>query len=582
MALSNTATPKYYAAFRESVLRGEIRVNREISMEMNRIDRLIRNPAYYYDDKVVDGWIAFCENELTLTDGSDLQLLDYFKVWGEELFGWYYFIEIDVFVPFPNGGGQYVRKVKKKRLINKQIIVLGRGGAKSMYDAAIQAYGLVVDTTTTEQFAVGPTMRQSDEVMAPIRTAIIRSRGPLFKFLTEGSLQNTTGSKANRQKLSPTKKGIENFLTNSILETRPLSIDKLQGFRVKYSTLDEWLSGDIREDPIGAIEQGAMKVDDYVIVCTSSEGTVRNGPGDEIKMEMMSILKGEYDNPHCSIWWYKLDDISEVGQPENWIKANPGLGKTVSYETYQLEVEKAEKVPSSRNDILAKRFGLAMEGYTYFFSYEETLPTASCGIEYTGMPCSFGLDLSQGDDFCTFLWLFPLSGSRFGIKTLNFITSSTYSKLPQVLCSLYDTFVEEGSLRIVDTPVLKIPDIYEEVSSYIDEHQYSVMATGYDPYNADGFIPRWVTENGPLGVTKVIQGYRTETVPLGQIKTLMENRLILFDQKIMKFALGNAITIEDNNGNRKLMKRRRDRKIDPVSALVDAFYAYTENEENFI
>lgn len=575
MALSNTAVPRYYAAFRDSVVRGETPIPETIGLEMYRIDALVNNPNMYYDNKAVEGWIAFCEEELTLTDGSDQHMLDTFKLWGEEIFGWYYFVEKDV----PDGHGNYVRKVHKKRLTNKQYLIIARGSAKTVYDSDIQGYFITVDTSTTHQITVAPTMKQSEEVLSSLRTALARSKGPLFKFLTEGSLQNTTGNKANRKKLCATKNGIENFLTNSLLESRPLSINKLQGLRCKVATVDEWLSGDTREDPIGAIEQGASKVDDWLIVATSSEGTVRNGPGDDIKMELMSILRGEYINPHVSIWWYKLDDISEVGKPEMWLKANPNLGKTVSYETYQLDVERAEKAPATRNDILAKRFGLPMEGYTYFFTYEETIPTAGPGTDYQGMPCYMGADLSQGDDFCTFLWLFPLANQQFGIKTLNYISERTYSRLPVTLRIKYDEFIKEGSLRVMPGVVLNIPLIYEDVHTYILQKDYVVYGFGYDPYNADNFVERWTMENSPYNVIKVIQGARTETVPLGEIKKLMEDRLVLFDQSIVQFALGNAITMEDTNGNRKLLKRRRDRKIDPVAALIDAYVAYLNTQE---
>lgn len=576
--LSNTATPRYYGLYRDKVLRGEIHVPETISLEMNRIDRLIACPDFYYDDKAVEGWIRFCEEELTLPDGSDQHMLETFKVWGEEIFGWYYFVERDVFQPDGHGGGQTVRKITKNRLVNLQYLIIGRGAAKTVYLSDIQAYYLAVDTSTTHQITTSPTIRQSDEVLSTIRTSLARSKGPLFAFLTEGSLQNTTGSKANRKKMSPTKNGIENFITNSLLEPKPMSIQKLQGLRTKVATVDEWLSCDIREDPIGAIAQGSSKIDDWIIVAASSEGTIRNGPGDDIKMELMSILRGDYVNPHVSIWWYKLDDLSEVGIPEMWQKANPNLGYTVQYETYQLEVERAEKAPATRNDTLAKRFGWPTEGYTYFFSYEETIPTGS-DLNFDGMPCFMGGDLSQGDDFCTFLFLFPISGQRLGIKTINYITTRTYERLPVSLREKYDEFIREGSLRVMEGTTLQINDIYDDVDVYITRHNFSMLGFGYDPYNADKFVDRWCLENGPYGVVKVIQGARTETVPLGEIKKLMEDRMILFDQQIMKFALGNAITVEDTNGNRKLLKMRRDRKIDPVSALVDAYVAYLNSQE---
>lgn len=579
MPLSNTAVPKYYGEFREAVLRGDIPVNENVALEMARIDALIANPDIYYDSCAVEGWIAFVEAEITLTDGSDQNMLPMFKVWGEQVFGWFYFTERQLYVPGPNGTGHYVRKVQKRRLINKQYLIVGRSAAKSVYLSDIQAYFLNVDTSTTHQITVAPTMKQSEEVMSLLLTSISRSKGPLFKFLTDGSLQNTTGSLKDRKKLSGTKKGIENFITNSLLEIRPMTIAKLQGLRVKCATVDEWLSVDIRENPIGAIEQGAAKVDDYLIIAASSEGTVRNGPGDDIKMELMSILRGDYIDLHTSIWWYRLDDLTEVGKPEMWRKANPNLGYTVTYDTYQREVERAEKVPSARNDILAKRFGWPTEGYTYFFTYEETLPTAGPGIEFRGMSCAMGADLSQGDDFCTFLFLFPLSGQQFGIKTINYITGQAFSKLPITMHDKYEEFIQEGSLRIMEGTVLKIPEVYEDVSAFLDAHQYCVCAFGYDPYNAEQFVDRWSMENGPYGITKVVQGARTETVPLGEIKHLMEQRLILFDQQIMKFAFGNAITVEDTNGNRKLLKMRRDRKIDPVSALVDAYVAYLNNPD---
>lgn len=580
MSLSNTATPLYYGQFRAAVLRGEIPVCREISLEMNRIDDLIRDPRYYYDDEAINGFIDFCETELTLTDGSDLKLLDTFKLWAEEIFGWYYFIERSVYVPNKDGpGGRYVRKTIKKRLVNKQYLILARGGAKSVYLANIQNYFLNIDTTTTHQIAVAPTMKQADETLSPIRTAITRARGPLFKFLTEGSLQNTTGSKAERVKLASTKKGIENFLTGSFLEIRPLSINKLQGLRCKIATVDEWLSGDLREDPIGAIEQGASKVDDYLIVAASSEGTVRNGSGDTIKMELESILKGDYYAPNVSIWYYRLDNIDEVADPSKWVKAQPNIGKTVSYETYQLDVERAEKAPASRNDILAKRFGIPMEGFTYFFTYEETLPHRS--RDYYKMPCTLGCDLSQGDDFCAFTFLFPLANGKYGIKTRSYITSLTFSRLPMAMRSKYEEFMREGSLIVMDGIVLDMMEIYEDVDRHIIENNYDVRAIGYDPYNADKFIERWQAENGPFGIEKVIQGKRTETVPLGELKTLAEERMLLFDESLMSFAMGNCIVLEDTNGNRKLLKKRYEQKIDNVSAMMDAYVAYRANIDAF-
>lgn len=578
--LSNTATPIYYGQFRDAVMRGEIPVNREISMEMNRIDDLIRNPGIYYDDKAVEGWILFCENELTLTDGSDLNLLDSFKLWGEQVFGWYYFVERSVYEPNPNGyGGHYVKKRIKKRLINKQYLIVGRGAAKSLYDSSIHAYFLTVDTQTTHQITTAPTMKLAEEVMGPIRTAITRARGPFFEFLTEGSLQNTTGSKANRQKLAPTKKGIENFLTNSLLEVRPMSINKLQGLRPKISTVDEWLSGDIKEDVVGAIEQGASKLDDYLIIATSSEGTVRNAAGDTIKMELMDILKGKYINPHVSIWYYRLDDIKEVNNPAMWLKANPNLGKTVTYETYQLDVERAEKAPSTRNDILAKRFGIPLEGYTYFFTYEETLPHKK--RDYWGMPCSMGADLSKGDDFCAFTFLFPLSNGCFGIKTRSYITENTLMKLPSAMRMKYDEFINEGSLIVQDGVVLKMMDVYEDLDKYISQYEYDVRSFGFDPYNAREFVERWERENGPYGIEKVIQGAKTESVPLGELKKLAEERMLLFDEEIMVFTMGNCITVEDTNGNRKLLKMRNEQKIDNVAAMLDAYVAYKLNSEEF-
>lgn len=580
MALSNTATPKYYGMFRDAVIRGEIPVNKEISMEMNRIDDLIANPGIWYDDEAVEGWILFCENELTLTDGEDLHLLDSFKLWGEQVFGWYYFIERSVYEPFPDGhGGQYVKKSIKKRLINKQYLIVGRGAAKSLYDTCIHAYYENVDTSTTHQITTAPTMKQAEEVMAPYRTAITRARGPLFKFLTEGSLQNTTGSRANRKKLVPTKKGIENFLTGSLLEVRPMSIDKLQGLRCKVASVDEWLSGDIREDVIGAIEQGASKNDDYLIIATSSEGTVRNGSGDTVKMELMEILKGEYINPHVSIWWYKLDSVDEVSDPEMWLKANPNLGKTVTYETYQLDVDRAEKAPATRNDILAKRFGIPMEGYTYYFTYEETLPHRK--RDYWEMPCSLGADLSQGDDFCAFTFLFPLSNGSFGIKTRNYITEVTLMKLPMAMRMKYDEFMKEGSLIVMSGTVLDMMDVYDDLDNHIVERGYDVRSFGFDPYNAREFVERWERENGPFGIEKVIQGAKTESVPLGELKKLSEERMLLFDEELMTFAMGNCVTLEDTNGNRKLLKKRYEQKIDAVAAMMDAYIAYKLNKDAF-
>ena len=580
MALSNTATPYYYGLFKAAVIRGEIPVNREVSMEMNRIEELIRNPAIYYDDTAINGYIKYCENELTLTDGSDLKLLDTFKLWAEQLLSWFYFVDNTVWEPNQSGrGGHYITYRVKKRLINKQYIILGRGGSKSMYASTIQNYFLNVDTSTTHQITTAPTMRQAEEVMSPIRTAITRSRGPLFKFLTEGSLQNTTGFKANRQKLAATKKGIENFLTGSLLEIRPMSIDKLQGLRCKVATVDEWLSGDTREDVVGTIEQGASKIDDYVIVAISSEGTVRNGIGDTMKMELMDILKGEYNQPHVSIWYYKLDSIDEVADPAMWAKANPNIGKTVSYETYQLEVERAEKVPSARNDILAKRFGIPMEGYTYFFTYEETLPHRK--REYWQLPCALGADLSQGDDFCAFTFLFPLRNGNFGIKTRNYITSRTYAQLPAAMRKKYEEFMKEGSLVIMDGTILNMMDVYDDLDQFIIDSNYDITAFGYDPYNAKEFVERWETENGPFGIEKVIQGAKTESVPLGELKKLAEDRKLLFDEQLMSFALGNCIVLEDTNGNRKLYKKRRMEKIDSVAAMLDAYIAYKRNIEAF-
>ena len=578
--LSNTAVPKYYGEFREQVLDGEIPVCETISMEMNRIDSMIDNPGIYYDDQAVDGFIAYCENELTLTDGSDLRLLPSFKLWAEQIFGWYYFIEKSVYEPDPDGhGGHYTRKTIKKRLINKQYLIVARGAAKSMYASCLQSYFLNIDTSTTHQVTTAPTMRQADEVMAPIKTSITRARGPLFKLLTQGSIHNTTGSKANRQMLVPTKKGIENFITGSLLEIRPMSIDKLQGLNSKINTVDEWLSGDIREDVIGALEQGASKNDDYLIVAISSEGTVRNGSGDTIKMELMDILKGEYVNPHVSIWWYKLDDIDEVGKPEMWLKANPNLGKTVSYETYQLDVERAEKAPATRNDILAKRFGIPMEGYTYFFTYDETLPHRR--RDYWGMPCSLGGDLSQGDDFCSFTFMFPLNHEEFGIKTRNYITELTLMKLPLAMRQKYDEFIKEGSLIVMPGTVLNMMEVYDDLDKHIIDREYDVRSFGYDPYNAKEFISRWVTENSEFGVEKVIQGAKTESVPLGELKKLAEERMLLFDEDLMSFAMGNCITLEDTNGNRKLFKKRRDQKIDAVAAMMDAYVAFKLNRDAF-
>lgn len=578
--LSNTAVPIYYGQFRDAVLRGEIPVCRNISMEMNRIDSLIANPGIYYDDEAINGFIAFCENELTLTDGSDLKLLDTFKLWAEQVFGWYYFVEQSVWEEDPNGhGGQFVRKWVKKRLTNKQYLIVARGAAKSMYGSCIQNYFLNVDRSTTQQITTAPTMAQAEEILSPIRTAIARSRGPLFKFLTEGSLQNTTGSRANRQKLASTKKGIENFLTGSILEIRPMSISKLQGRRDKIATVDEWLSGDIREDCIGAIEQGAMKNDDYLIVAMSSEGTVRNGAGDDIKMELMKILKGEYINPHVSIWYYQLDSLDEVANPAMWMKAQPNLGKTVSYDVYQLEVERAEKAPAARNDILAKRFGIPMEGYTYFFSYEETLPHPR--RVYWEMPCAMGADLSQGDDFCAFTFLFPLNGGAFGVKTRSYISSLTYSRLQPAMRLKYDEFIQEGTLVVMEGTVLDIPQVYDDLDAHIRACKYDVCCFGYDPYNAKDFVERWISENGTFGVVKVIQGSRTESVPLGELKKLSEERMLFFDEGIMSFAMGNCITLEDTNGNRKLLKKRYDQKIDNVAAMMDAYIAYKLNREAF-
>lgn len=574
--LSNTAVPKYYGRFRDAVIRGDILVPQTISMEMCRIDKLIENPAYYYDDAVVEGWISFCEEELTLTDGGDLHLLDTFKVWGEQVYGWYYFVELSVYDPEL---GKYVNKYVKRRLTNKQYLIVARGAAKSLYAETHQAYGLCVDTSTTHGVTTAPTMKQAEELIQPFATAIARSKGPLFSFLTEGSLQNTTGSKANRQKLASTKKGIQNFLTNSLLEVRPMSINKLQGLRNKYSTVDEWLSGDLREDPIGALEQGASKIPDWLIIATSSEGTVRNGSGDTIKMELMDILRGDYINPHVSIWWYKLDSIEEVDHPEMWIKANPNLGKTVSYETYELDKERAEKAPAARNDILAKRFGIPMEGYTYYFTYEETLPHKK--REYWGLPCSMGIDLSQGDDFCAFTFLFPLANGTFGVKTRAYISSLTLNKLQLAMRVKYDEFMKEGTLIVLEGTVLDMMEVYEDLDAHINNCQYSVLCVGFDPYNAREFIERWETENGVYGVEKVIQGAKTETVPLGELKKLSEERMLLFDEEMMTFAMGNCIALEDTNGNRKLLKRRYEAKIDNVAAMMDAFVAFKLHREDF-
>ena len=580
MPLSNTAVPKYYAQFRDAVINGEIPICKEIEMEMHRIDALIESPRYYYDPDKVEGWIAFCENEMTLTDGGDLRLLDSFKLWGEQVFGWYYFVERSVYEPYPDGhGGRYVRKTIKRRLTNKQYLIVGRGAAKSLYATCIQGHALNVDNSTTHQITTAPTMKQADEVLSPLRTAITRARGPMFAFLTEGSLQNTTGSRANRVKLASTKKGIENFLTGSLLEVRPMSIDKLQGLRPKIATVDEWLSGDVREDVVGAIEQGAAKIDDYLIIATSSEGTVRNGSGDTIKMELMKILKGEQYAPHVSIFWYKLDSIDEVGDPDMWLKANPNLGKTVSYETYQREVERAEANPATRNDTLAKRFGIPMEGYTYYFTYEETLPHRK--RTFWQMPCALGADLSQGDDFCAFTFLFPLGDGSFGVKTRNYITSLTMNKLPAAMRIKYEEFMAEGSLVVMDGTVLDMMEVYDDLDNHIAECGYDVRCFGYDPYNAKEFVARWETENGPFGIEKVIQGAKTESVPLGELKKLSGERMLLFDETMMTFAMGNCITIEDTNGNRKLLKKRYDQKIDAVAAMMDAYVAYKINREAF-
>lgn len=578
--LSNTATPYYYGQFRDAVMRGEIPVNEEVSLEMKRIDDLIANPGVYYNDKAIDGYVAFCEKELTLTDGSDLTLLPTFKLWAEQLLGWYYYVEKSVYQP-PHDGkpGRFVKKNVLKRLTNKQYLIVGRGAAKSMYGSSMQNYFLNIDTSTTHQITTAPTMKQAEEIMSPIRTAITRARGPLFQFLTEGSLQNTTGSKANRVKLASTKKGIQNFLTGSYLEIRPMSIDKLQGLRCKVATVDEWLSGDIREDVIGCIEQGASKNDDYIIIAMSSEGTVRNGPGDTIKLELEDILRGKYINPHVSIWYYKLDSVDEVNNPDLWVKANPNLGYTVSYETYQLDVERAEKAPAARNDILAKRFGIPMEGYTYFFTYQEILPHRK--QEFWNLPCALGGDLSQGDDFCAFTFLFPLSGGRFGVKTRNYITSRTLSKLPLAMRLEYNKFIDEGSLVIMEGTVLDPMEVYDDLDAFIERSGYDIRCFGYDPYNAREFVERWERENGPFGIEKVIQGSKTESVPLGELKKLAEDRVLLFDEKLMTFAMGNCIVLEDTNGNRKLSKKRYEEKIDAVAALMDAYVAFKLNREAF-
>lgn len=580
MALSNTATPYYYGQFRESVIKGQVPVNREIGMEMNRIDDLIRNPGIYYDADAINGFIEYCEKELTLTDGSDLKLLESFKLWAEQIFGWYYYVERSIYEPNKDGhGGRYVTKMIKKRLINKQYLIVARGAAKSMYASCIQNYFLNVDTSTTHQITTAPTMKQAEEVMSPIRTAITRARGPLYQFLTEGSIQNTTGSKANRMKLASTKKGVENFLTGSILEIRPMSVNKLQGLRPKISTIDEWLSGDIREDVIGAVEQGASKLDDYLIIAISSEGTVRNGSGDTIKMELLDILKGDYINPHVSIWYYKLDSVEEVSDPEMWIKANPNIGQTVTYDVYQLDVERAEKAPAARNDILAKRFGIPMEGYTYYFTYEETIPHRK--RSFWKMACSMGADLSQGDDFCAFTFLFPLSNASFGIKVRSYITSLTLMKLPAAMRIKYNQFIEEGSLIVLEGTILDMMQVYDDLDNHIVDCGYDVRCFGFDPYNAKEFVERWASENGPFGIEKVIQGVKTESVPLGELKKLSEEKMLLFDEDLMSFAMGNCITLEDTNGGRKLLKKRNEEKIDNVSALMDAFVAYKLNKEAF-
>lgn len=580
MSLSNTATPKYYGRFREAVMRGEIPVNKEVAMEMERIDSLIANPGVWYDDKAMDGFVAFCENEMTLTDGSDVEMLETFKLWAEQIFCWYYFVNRSVWEPYGDRpGGRFVTKRVKKRLINKQYLIVARSAAKSLYETFLQAYFLTVDTTTTNQITTAPTMRQAEEVTTAFSTAITRSKGPLFQFLTAGSLQNTTGNVADRKKLASTKKGIQNFLTNSILEIRPMSIDKLQGLRVKVATIDEWLSCEIREDPIAAIEQGAAKVDDYLIVAVSSEGTIRNGIGDTIKMELMSILKGDYINPHVSIWYYKLDNLEEVNKPEMWLKANPNLGKTVTYETYQLDVERAEKAPATRNEILAKRFGIPLEGYTYFFPYEETLPHPH--RDFWRMPCSMGCDLSQGDDFCAFTFLFPIPGGAFGVKTRNYISEFTMSKLPEAMRLKYTQFMNEGSLAVMQGTVLDMMQVYDDLDKFIMDANYDVRSVGYDPYNAKEFIERWGRENGEYGIEKVIQGARTESVPLGEIKKLSEQRKLVFDEALMQFAMGNCVVVEDTNGNRKLLKIRYDQKIDAVAAMMDAYVAWKFNREMF-
>lgn len=578
--LSNTATPYYYGLFREAVLRGEIPVNREVSLEMNRIDALIRDPDYYYDDEAVEGWIDFCERELTLTDGSPFHMLDTFKLWGEEVFGWYYFIEKSVFEPYPEGkGGHYVIKSVKKRLINKQYLIVGRGAAKSLYDTCIHAYFLIIDPESTHQVTTAPTLQLGDEVLSPLRTAIAMARGPVFKMLTFGSMQNTTGSKATRPKLFSSKDGIEYSVNNSLLEVRPMTIDKLQSMRCKIGSVDEWLSSDVRQDVTSAFEQTCSKNPDWLIIFTSSEGTVRNGPGDDIKIELTKILRGEYYNPHVSIWWYKLDELDEVGMPDMWPKANPNIGKTVSYEVYQADVERAENVPSARNDILAKRFGIPMEGFTYFFTYDETMPQRLYHLK--GMPCAMGADLSQGDDFCSFAFLFPLPGGAFGIKTRNYISSKTLDKLPAAMRNKYQEFMDEGSLIVLNGVILDLMQVYDELDSYITKMEFDIRCFGYDPYNAKEFVERWASENGPFGIEKVIQGSKTESVPLGEIKKLASEKLWIFNEEIMQFAMGNCIVMEDTNGNRKLMKMRREAKIDPVAASMDAFIAYKNNQDAF-
>lgn len=580
MALSNTATPKYYGMFRDAVMRGEIPICETVSMEMNRIDDLIKNPGVWYDDQAIDGFIRYCEEELTLTNGEDLKLLDSFKLWAEQVFGWYYFVEKSVYIPNEDGrGGHYVNKRIKKRLTTKQYLIVARGAAKSQYESYIHSYFLNVDTSTTHQVHTAPTMKQAEEVLAPMRTALTRARGPLFKFLTEGSLQNTTGSKANRVKLAATKKGIENFLTGSLVEIRPMTIDKLQGLNSRINTIDEWLSGDIREDVVGALEQGASKNDDYLIIAVSSEGTVRNGPGDTIKMELMSILKGDYKNPRTSIWWYKLDSVDEVANPDMWIKANPNIRALDKYEEYQADVDRAENAPATRNDILAKRFGIPMEGYTYYFTYDETLPHRR--RDYWQMPCALGADLSQGDDFCSFVFLFPLSNGSFGVKTRNYITEITLNKLPLAMRSKYNEFMDEGSLIVMPGTVLDMMEVYDDIDNHIIEREYDVRCFGFDPYNAREFVERWERENGPFGIEKVIQGAKTESVPLGELKKLSEERMLLFDESIMTFTMGNCIVMEDTNGNRKLLKKRYDAKIDAVAAMMDAFVAFKLNREAF-